>query len=60
VSVLNDAPPGPAGVDLPSGGHGLTGLRERLALVGGQFESGPFGSGGFLITARIPAAVPAG
>jgi signal transduction histidine kinase len=59
VSVLNDAPRGPAELNLPSGGHGLAGLRERLTLVGGEFESGPSGSGGFLITARIPTAVPA-
>jgi signal transduction histidine kinase len=54
VSVRNDAPRRSAGIDLPSGGHGLAGLRERLSLVGGEFESGPSGAGGFRITARIP------
>ena len=54
VSVRNSAPRRTVGVDLPSGGHGLAGLRERLSLVGGEFESGPVGAGGFRIMARIP------
>ncbi|HEX6342281.1 sensor histidine kinase [Umezawaea sp.] len=60
VSVRNDAPRRSTGIDLPSGGHGLAGLKERLTLVGGEFESGPSDSGGFRIAARIPIAVPAG
>jgi signal transduction histidine kinase len=59
VSVRNDAPRRSTGIDLPSGGHGLAGLKERLTLVGGEFESGPSDSGGFRIAARIPIAVPA-
>lgn len=35
------------------GGHGLTGLAERVRLVGGTFEHGPH-HGGFAVTARIP------
>ncbi len=60
VSVRNDAPRRSTGIDLPSGGHGLAGLKERLTLVGGEFESGPSRNGGFRIAARIPIAVPAG
>ncbi|HWO61041.1 MAG TPA: histidine kinase [Umezawaea sp.] len=60
VSVRNDAPRRSTGIDLPSGGHGLAGLAERLTLVGGEFESGPSAGGGFRITARIPIAIPAG
>lgn len=41
---------------LPSGGHGLIGLAERVRLAGGAIESGPTGEGGF----RIDAALPAG
>ncbi|GAA2860698.1 hypothetical protein GCM10010517_19350 [Streptosporangium fragile] len=37
----------------PSGGLGLIGLRERVRLAGGSFESGPR-DGGFLVTARFP------
>jgi signal transduction histidine kinase len=38
-----------------SGGHGLTGLRERVEMLGGQFSAGPFQEGGFRVYARIPA-----
>jgi len=39
-------------------GYGLTGLRERVALVGGSLTYGPV-SGGFLVRAELPAsAVP--
>lgn len=40
-------------VELPSGGHGLIGLRERVGLLGGTVEAGPH-SNGFQIRAWIP------
>ncbi|MFD7718424.1 sensor histidine kinase [Streptomyces sp. NPDC059814] len=43
---------------LPSGGHGLIGLTERVRLAGGTIESGPTGDGGFRIGAALPTSVP--
>jgi two-component system sensor histidine kinase DesK len=36
-------------------GHGLDGLRERLAVAGGRLEAGPLESGGFRLYAEVPA-----
>ncbi|GAA0388286.1 histidine kinase [Streptomyces luteireticuli] len=41
---------------LPSGGHGLTGLRERAEQLGGAFEAGPADDGGFRVRAVLPGA----
>ncbi|MFG2651871.1 sensor histidine kinase [Streptomyces sp. NPDC048436] len=38
-------------------GHGLLGMRERAAMVGGELRAGPARRGGFLIEARFPAPV---
>jgi signal transduction histidine kinase len=43
---------GPAGT-----GYGITGMRERAALLGGDFSAGPRPGGGFRVAARLP--VPA-
>ncbi|HWG62530.1 MAG TPA: sensor histidine kinase [Streptosporangiaceae bacterium] len=39
----------------PEGGHGLLGMRERAAAVGGQLRTGPAAGGGFLVQASLPA-----
>ncbi|WP_246147945.1 sensor histidine kinase [Nonomuraea turkmeniaca] len=36
-------------------GHGLTGMAERVAAVGGLLTTGTAPSGGFRVTARLPA-----
>ena len=49
----------PAGgpVVLSAGGHGIDGMRERAASVGGQLTAGPLPDGGFQVRALLP--VPA-
>ncbi|MGW1279937.1 sensor histidine kinase [Streptomyces tsukubensis] len=47
--------PRPSGTD--SGGHGLIGMRERVALLGGTLDAGP-ADGGWRLTAVLPAPAP--
>jgi signal transduction histidine kinase len=39
---------------LPSGGRGLTGMRERVALFGGTFDAAPAPDGGYVVDATVP------
>ena len=39
-----------------AGGHGLIGMRERAAAVGGELRTGPAAGGGFLVEATLPAS----
>ena len=38
----------------PASGRGLTGMRERVALFGGELRAGPKPEGGFTVRARLP------
>jgi signal transduction histidine kinase len=55
-------PPGPSQRDRgrePGLGHGLTGMRERVALLGGSLAAGPAPDGGFVVSAVLPLREPA-
>jgi signal transduction histidine kinase len=38
----------------PGGGHGIIGMRERAAMLGGHLTAGPTEQGEFLVTAALP------
>ncbi|NRQ33474.1 sensor histidine kinase [Nonomuraea sp. NN258] len=46
--------PGARPGDSPGAGHGLVGMRERAALLGGTLDAGPVAGGGFQVTATLP------
>ncbi|MGW1196315.1 sensor histidine kinase [Streptomyces sp. NPDC002536] len=52
---VENGPSDGRGPELPSGGNGLIGMRERVAALGGVFVSGPTDAGGFRVSAVIPA-----
>ncbi|MEU8209260.1 sensor histidine kinase [Micromonospora sp. NPDC049044] len=56
VEVTDD---GRRPVLLSGEGHGLIGMRERVALHGGEFRAGPRSDGGFAVTASLPYRVAA-
>ncbi|MBW8800206.1 MAG: two-component sensor histidine kinase [Streptomyces sp.] len=50
---------GPATASPGGSGRGLAGLRERVAVLGGEFSAGRADDGRFVVRARIPAGSPA-
>jgi signal transduction histidine kinase len=58
---VHNGPPRSGPVPATGGGHGLMGMRERAALLGGTLSAGPGEHGGYLVTASLPyAAEPEG
>jgi two-component system, NarL family, sensor histidine kinase DesK len=55
VEVVDNGSGCPGEPGEAAGGHGLDGLRERLAEVGGSLEAGPVDTGGFRLFAEVPA-----
>jgi signal transduction histidine kinase len=57
IEVTDDGPGNPA-PPAGSGGQGLPGMRERVALFGGELRAGPRPGGGFTVSAWLPAGEP--
>jgi signal transduction histidine kinase len=57
IEVADNGLGSPAAAESSGGGHGLPGMRERAASVGGTLDAGPARDGGFLVTARLPLAI---
>jgi signal transduction histidine kinase len=56
LRVRDNGPgPAPAGAQREGAGHGLLGMRERAAAVGGQLSAGPAPGLGFQVEATLPA-----
>jgi signal transduction histidine kinase len=49
-----DGPPAGSVTATPNTGHGIIGMRERVAVFGGEFTAGPRADGGFRVFARLP------
>jgi signal transduction histidine kinase len=51
---IRDDGSGDGGDPASSSGHGLIGMRERVALFGGALRAGRDPAGGFSVHARLP------
>ena len=55
LRVHNDPPPGGGERPPPAPpGHGIVGMRERAAMLGGTLAAGPTSDGGYLVEATLP------
>ncbi|QIJ66644.1 histidine kinase [Streptomyces sp. JB150] len=55
LRVVNTAPPAPSLVKpSPGAGHGITGMRERVSMLGGEMTAGPTDDGGYEVTVFLP------
>jgi signal transduction histidine kinase len=53
VDIVDDGQHRRGGI-VSEGGHGIIGMRERVALFGGRLEAEPLPYRGFRVTARLP------
>lgn len=58
LEVADDGPGGAVATRprAPGQGHGLVGMRERVAMYGGRVEAGPAAGGGFVVRVVLPRA----
>jgi signal transduction histidine kinase len=56
VEVVDDGRGAPSGPVAVEPGHGLHGMRERVALLGGDLQVGDADGGGFRVRARLPVS----
>jgi signal transduction histidine kinase len=52
--VVRDDGRGARASDVEGAGVGLVGMRERVALYGGQFQAGPENAGGYAVRVQLP------
>lgn len=55
LEVVDDGTGTKPGPDTPAPGHGLSGMRERVAVFGGEVVAGPRVAGGWRVAARLEA-----
>ncbi len=58
IDIRNDGRPADSGPTTPGTGHGLTGIRERVALFSGTVQAEPVTGGGFRLTVQLPIDTP--
>ncbi|MFD8819452.1 sensor histidine kinase, partial [Streptomyces sp. NPDC059627] len=61
LRVVNGPPPQPALVKpSPGAGHGITGMRERVAMLNGEMTAAATSEGGYEVTVFLPVAAGTG
>ena len=58
VHVRDDGLGAAASAETAGTGHGLLGMRERVAIYNGSLNAGPRRGGGYEVIARLPVAAP--
>jgi signal transduction histidine kinase len=56
IEICDEGPGGRAPRTVDGTGHGLIGMRERVAVFGGRLTAGPRAGGGFRVLATLPFA----
>ena len=60
VEIADDGRAGAGEAPAEGTGHGLIGMRERVAVFGGELTAGPVPGGGYRMAARLPYTAAAG